>query len=134
LCFCCVYLLHFGLRTFARCPCGCRSEAAGRVIGARSPIERVLPHFTSALLAFAWEATLVDPFVDPQAAVASTASAAASVAATTTFFILPSSEFSCTRLRRQSSSFVCLIRARGGIAGGREDGDDSHWGVSGVLE
>ena len=66
------------------------------MIGASNPIERVLPHFTSAVSAFATEATLLAPVVDPQAAVASTATIAASTAAITTFFMLPSSEFSGT--------------------------------------
>src|SRR5204863_5126132 len=75
-----------------------------------------------------------DPLVDPQAAVASTASTAASAAAVTTFFMLPSSEFSGTRLRRRMPSFVCLVCARSRIAGGLEDGHDPHRLVAAVLE
>src|SRR5204863_5214749 len=76
----------------------------------------------------------VGDLVDPKATDASAATAAARHAATRYFLILPSSKVRFRWMRRVPRSFVCLVGARGGIAGRMEGRDDPHRGVSAVLE
>jgi len=52
------------------------------------PIVRVLPHLTVAVAGDAADVVRLDEFVEPKAAVASTATPAASAAATTNFLML----------------------------------------------
>jgi hypothetical protein len=63
-------------------------NAAGPVMGAATPIVRVVPHEISAEPA---DDVRAGDLVDPRAAEASTATPAASAAATRYFLILPSS-------------------------------------------
>src|SRR5919197_1000508 len=123
--------LYWLLKKFAQCTWLIPIEAAGPVNGAISPIRRVLPHLTRALPAFDAEDAPLGAFADPQAAVASTAIPAARTAAITSFLMLPSCSLPRPRLRphvvrRQRSSFVCLVPTRSRIAGRMKNGDDPH--------